>query len=403
MKSRLYLITFLSLLVLPLKVAGKEANTYGKIEVTESELEKKKIPHLWAQGVGNVEITGKAKYIPGRDTARSFDEITMNFKFEILDNERNIIKTFELPGVCREGEKLVPKRTFSFVIMNCMLPKGLWAKVNSHGILNATVKPIATPEEIKGKYNEGLQKIFEIQRKIKSIHPFLENLFPVVIVEENTFFIFDLDSSGNEYSFVKKAPTPMPIPKGIRAAFPLPSYEGKPCCIVSGDVFESLEGYAVIFHEFMHCNQFLICEERLKSNMEVAKESGDPSWEVNYPFPYEDSTFTKIYSNFLKSLEQDDSKGINRYREKLKETLKKKDFEYMVWQEWKEGFARLIENRIRRKLGLEENHYGKEKPYNRITFYVGGSKFISFLTKQNPELRVDIENLFYKMFENEDK
>jgi hypothetical protein len=69
----------------------------------------------------------------------------------------------------------------------------------------------------------------------------------------------------------------------------------------------------------------------------------------------------------------------------------------MVWQEWKEGFARFVENTIRRRLGMEENHYGVEEPFHRVTFYEGGSKFIGFLGKQEPGLLVDIENLFSKM------
>lgn len=37
----------------------------------------------------------------------------------------------------------------------------------------------------------------------------------------------------------------------------------------------------------------------------------------------------------------------------MKDTLTTPDYEYMVWEEWKEGFARLIENRIRNNLELK--------------------------------------------------
>ncbi len=37
----------------------------------------------------------------------------------------------------------------------------------------------------------------------------------------------------------------------------------------------------------------------------------------------------------------DDAKAVRR---KLRKTLDRIDFEYMVWVEWKEGFVRYIEN-----------------------------------------------------------
>jgi len=88
---------------------------------------------------------------------------------------------------------------------------------------------------------------------------------------------------------------------------------------------------------------------------------------------------------------------IAEYRRKLKRHLSQVDFEYLVWQEWKEGFARLIENRIQSYLGIEVNQYGKEKPYNRVTFYYGGSKFVEYLIQTEPGLYPDIDALFVKI------
>ncbi len=262
----------------------------------------------------------------------------------------------------------------------------------------------ASLEEVQLKYNRSLQKIFEVQDKIKDIHPFLGKVFPIAIAEIDQFFVFDTDSSGRRYVFVKKAPTPMPVPKGVRAAFTLECYKNKVACVISGDIFDSLEGYVIIFHEFIHCHQWEICEPKLRQNLEVAQKAlskKDCMWEINYPFPYDNSKFTKIYSLFLKALEENNYDGIFKYRSQLKQILSKDDFEYMVWQEWKEGFARFIENQIRVRLGLKENHYGIEKPFHRISFYVGGSRFIEFLSKQKPESLVEIEKLFYEMLNGE--
>ncbi|MEA3475507.1 MAG: hypothetical protein U9R23_03555 [Candidatus Cloacimonadota bacterium] len=254
------------------------------------------------------------------------------------------------------------------------------------------------------KYNNGLQKVFEIQNKIEDIHPFLEKVFPIAIVEDNHFFVFDTDSPGKRYIFVKESPTTMPIAKGVRAAFPLECYEGKITCIISGEIFESLEGYTTIFHEFMHYHQWKICEPKLKQKLGVVQKAmakKDYMWELNHPFPYENSKFTETYSLFLKALEENKPDDIFKYRSQLERILSKRDFEYMVWQEWKEGFARFIENQIRRRLNLKENHYGIEKPFHRISFYEGGARFIEFLGMQEPELLGDIERLFHKMLNGE--
>jgi hypothetical protein len=64
-----------------------------------------------------------------------------------------------------------------------------------------------TSEEATLKYNSSLQKIFEIKNKIEDIHPFLKETFPIAIVEENYFFVFDTDSSRKKYVLVKEAPT----------------------------------------------------------------------------------------------------------------------------------------------------------------------------------------------------
>lgn len=250
------------------------------------------------------------------------------------------------------------------------------------------------------KYSESLQKIFEIQKKIVRIHPFLKKLYPVAIVEEDLFYVFDLDASGKKYFLAKLAKPAMILPKGVRAAFPLDFYDNKMACVVTDEVFEDLSGYVMIFHEFVHCAQTDCCEYKLKSGLSVARqaqEAGDYMWELNHPFPYEDSDFSEIYAIFLEATAEGDTDSVLRCRTFLKETLNTPDYEYMVWEEWKEGFARLIENRIRKKLELEENHGGTGQPYNRVTFYEGGARFISVLFNEDKDLEEDIEELFFRM------
>jgi len=251
------------------------------------------------------------------------------------------------------------------------------------------------------KYDISLQEIINIQKKIRRLHPFLNKLYPVAILEEGSFYLFDINSSQKRYEFVKSAPSTFEAPQGLRAAFPLDFYDNKTACVVTGDIFDDLSNQVMIFHEFIHCAQADNGEQELKSGLGIAQkawEEKDYSWELNHPFPYGDSDFVDIYSVFLEKAEAQDSAGVARCRAFLKETLNTDDYEYLVWQEWKEGFARLIENRIRKKLGLEENHGGIEKPFTRVTFYEGGALYISVLIQKEKGLKNDIKELFQRMF-----
>jgi hypothetical protein len=250
------------------------------------------------------------------------------------------------------------------------------------------------------KYFSPLQKILSHQAEVKDLHPLLTKPMPIAIVENGEFLIYDIDPGQTSYSFIKRAPTPMPVPVGVRAAFPLECHAGKAACVVTGDVFDSLEGYVTIFHEFIHCQQYETCENHLKENLQVARnaqERNDFMWELNHPFPYDAPLFIDVYSHFFQSLEQNSLERSIDCRRALRKSLVTVDFEYMVWQEWKEGFARFIENRVRYRFGLEENHNGKALPYSRVSFYEGGSKLIELLEKQDARITSDIEKLFFTM------
>lgn len=249
---------------------------------------------------------------------------------------------------------------------------------------------------VQRKYAPHLQKIFEIRAQITDIHPLLAHAFPIAIVDGDQFLIFDVDASGKRYIFVKQAPTPMPIPQGVRAAFPLECYGGKPACVVTDDVFDTLDGYVTLFHEFVHCYQYQTCEDRLKATLSVARQAqaaNDFMWEITYPLPYNAPDFVETYAAFLEAAAQGQHNAIRDCRAQLRALLRPEDFEYMIWQEWKEGFARYIENRIKQCLDLAENHGGAGQPFSRVTFYEGGARLIASQT----EMAADIEALFHWM------
>ncbi len=249
--------------------------------------------------------------------------------------------------------------------------------------------------------DSALITLLEIQDKIKPMHPFLSQLHPVVISYTGNLYIFDFDTLTKKYGFIRKVSSPVPLPDEVRASFPLSSYENKPSCIVTLDIFNSLAGYTTIFHEFIHCTQASTVEYQIKSSLKIAQEAAeknDYSWELNHLFPYQDSVFTDYYTSFIEAVNENDERRIKAIRGDLKEYLSQVDFEYMVWQEWKEGFARFIENKIRRELDIEENHFGENRPYNRVTFYYGGELFINYLIQKDEELSTNIESLFEHMY-----
>lgn len=257
-----------------------------------------------------------------------------------------------------------------------------------------------TDSTIVARIDSSLVRLALIHERIKDIHPFENVLRPIAVVEDSELYIFDADSTGMHYRFISKQPEPFPMMPGIRASFPLSCYGDRPTCVVSEDAFQTINGYMEILHEFVHCSQYLTCEQKLKDQLEVAKvaaEKKDFMWELNHPFPYTDSSFVATYTAFLTALGDNDQVAVEKYKSALKSMLSQQDYEYMVWQEWKEGFARMIENKIRTSLGMGPNNFGSEQPYTRITFYYGGEKYIDFLVAQQPELYENVEGLFGKM------
>jgi hypothetical protein len=171
-------------------------------------------------------------------------------------------------------------------------------------------------------------------------------------------------------------------------------------CVVTGEVFDDLAGYAIIFHEFIHCAQMATCEPELKAGLSIAREAeaeGDYMWELAHPFPYTDETFEEIYALFLERAAAGDMAAVSRCRAFLREVLNAQDYEYMVWQEWKEGFARFIEKKVRAELELAPRADSPTPPFDRVVFYEGGARYISLLVDENPDLEEDIEGLFRRI------
>ena len=249
-------------------------------------------------------------------------------------------------------------------------------------------------------YLEKINALIPIHQGVAGLNPALDRLYPIALAVDDQLRVYDhlADSAG--YQFIQSIPAPMPIPVGVRAAFQLGDYGGRIACVVTPEVFEKPAGYVTILHEFVHCYQYETCEQALKLKLDVARqasEGGDVMWEIAYPFPYQAVAFTRAYAGFLRAVSDCDAPEILRMRGDLRAYLGLHDYEYLVWQEWKEGFARWVENRVQRKLGLAENKLGLQPPYSRVSFYAGGAALIDCLFTQDPSLVGDLRGLFHQI------
>lgn len=245
-----------------------------------------------------------------------------------------------------------------------------------------------------------VNKIFYIHEKIKDIDLSLLKLYTVAVVEEGYFFIFDLSEDGKSYEFKCEYKTPMIVPEKVLASFPLDFYDMKPAAVVSKDAFNTLEGYIFIFHEFVHCYQWEQGDNEIRETLEIAKiarEKNDFMWELNHPFPYKD----KVFIDETSRLEAVNSKlqyeDMMEYHKIMKPRLGYIDFEYMIWQEFKEGFARYIENLIREKLEVNINSNKLKEPFSRVSFYELGSRYISDILRKNLEIKGNIKCIYDKI------
>ncbi len=255
-------------------------------------------------------------------------------------------------------------------------------------------------QELIAKLDSSLKVLVVLQTKVKNVCPCLNEFQPVAIPYKDSLLIFDYSPAESRYDFIKETSQPFPLPEGIQASFPLSVYDNKPTCIVNLNTFSSTAGYTTVMHEFIHCCQFNSVEPELKQTLEIYKsamQNKEYSWEIAHPFPYDDSVFINFYDNYKQALKEDNIVKAKQFRARLKEHLGKIDFEYMLWEEWKEGLARYVENKVHDRLKIDRNNYGKDKPYDRVAFYYSGEKLIARLAETKPGLPADMKLLFEKM------
>jgi hypothetical protein len=265
----------------------------------------------------------------------------------------------------------------------------------------ALVLGLALGQEAKNpvaeKYAAPLKKIFDCQTMFASLDPAVEKVYPVAIVENKTFYVFEPVPGEKAYRLVLTAPDTYNMPVGVRAAMPLGFWENRIACVVTPDVFSQPDGYVIIFHEFVHCAEWYGGEQKFKAGLSIFQEAmkkQDYMWELQYPFPYSNPVFAKSYRALIDAWEKGDVAAAASLRADLYDALSPEEWEYLTWQEWKEGLARNLENRMRHVVGLPENMNGRNAPYDRVTLYVGGDKLIRFLGRVERGAGGDLEALY---------
>jgi hypothetical protein len=259
----------------------------------------------------------------------------------------------------------------------------------------------SAPAATATRYQTQLAMIATFQKKVADLHPALASLYPVALVENGQFYVFEPDASNKSWRLAAQGPDKYNVPVGVRAAMPLDFWGNRMACVVTPDVFDQPGGYATILHEFVHCFQWQTVEAKLKEGLAIYREamaSHDFMWELQYPFPYGNAEVRRVYGLWQAALAADTFGAADHWRSVLKKELTSRDWEYMTWQEWKEGLARYLENIVRRRLGLSSNLPAADAPFDRVAFYRGGELFIRRLQRAEPSLEKDIGMLYLRIF-----
>ncbi|MCK5036223.1 MAG: hypothetical protein KAS73_10050 [Candidatus Sabulitectum sp.] len=243
----------------------------------------------------------------------------------------------------------------------------------------------------------ALSPVLKKKQEACSMHSLFNYKYPIGIGVSDKLHIFREHSGA--YQYTTTVTLPMQVQEGTKAAFPVNEL-GECCCIITPGCLEESDCFATILHEFVHCYQSRTCEDKLKAKLGIYQQAvivQDYMWEIDHPFPYENPDYLKLLQNITGY----DFDQIMDALSMLSEKLESFDCEYMIWQIWKEGFARYIENRILRMNAMEENNNGSdpESP-DRTSLYFIGNKFWTQLKLRNQSLVHDIEKGFTHLENN---
>jgi hypothetical protein len=111
------------------------------------------------------------------------------------------------------------KKKIGFAVLGVVLLLGGCASTSERSDAMDTEKM-----EFIEKQMVSLEQICELHKEIKDIDRSLEKLYPVAVVKNNVYFVFDLDQSGEKYEFKMEYPSETEISEDVFAAYALEFY-----------------------------------------------------------------------------------------------------------------------------------------------------------------------------------
>ncbi len=246
---------------------------------------------------------------------------------------------------------------------------------------------------------EKLSEITNIWQTAKEMHPAWQSLYPVCLIDGGDYTLYRADERGN-WQKVDEGDIGMKLPKGVKAAFPLPFGDHEMACILDTDCFSTKEDMAIVFHEFVHCYQFATCEQDIKATMRVAQQNKHTGgmWEIEYAFPYDNELVGKTYLLMTDAAKDGNRDEVIRLRKTIRENVSEQDWEYLCWQEFKEGTARFLQNELSERLDAKPALSSRLLPINRVSFYEGGEMVIRLLMQDDPGVEKDFPELWNKIY-----
>jgi len=269
-------------------------------------------------------------------------------------------------------------------------------------LMFTTQIPAITPQSLESadaSYQKGLQHITTMWHSLKGLHPAWEKLYPVCIAHGDNYYLYVATPQG-DWSLEQIVNRPGQVPQEIRAAYPLDFADNQIACVIDPSVFEDQKQMIIVFHEFVHCYQFNTCEAEIKGSLEVCRAEmmkQNWMWELNYDFPYNDRKVAKTYLAMIKAARQGKSDRVRKLRSQLRSMISEQDWEYLTWQEFKEGTARYLENELNARYGYRLSTSSSKQPLNRVIFYEGGERMIRLLIKANPSVATDLPLLWHAL------
>jgi len=253
--------------------------------------------------------------------------------------------------------------------------------------------------EIKGQI-DFMYNIIKMHNEVKNINISLEKLYPITVIDDGYFFVFDKNEKGDKYELMRKVQTSIVVSSEILTAFHLNFYDNKPSVVISKNMLMNSGNYILVLHEFVHCFQLDNGAIEIRNGLSIhnQKIANNYNWEVDFPFPFKNQYFIDKTTELSACFSKGNYDYTEVYRNCMRAYLHKAEYEYLIWQEWKEGYARYVENLIRKELRLQLNSNILIPPFGKVHLFEIGSKYIEMLLEKEKGFNDDIVKLFHKMF-----